>query len=226
MEDVVIIVLVFFIAFCVFLIMSHNMKKKDEFTRFMKLNKISGGFFTLLELRGKIKNREIAFKQRKIGHGKHQRRINQMEISVNNCQNITLELKPELGGNAFSYKLLNDLVKKANNAIKKIAQVKDIQIGDKKFDDSFIIKAENEEEAKAVLVPEIRSQMLQLKKTKGGFLDIGNASNYFHLEISGDKITFKRYDFILDCAYYGKALKMLFELAEKIEKLSDEDVGA
>ncbi len=37
----------------------------------------------------------------------------------------------------------------------------------------------------------------------------------------GDKIIFKRYDFILDCAYYGKTLKMLFELAEQIESFSE-----
>jgi hypothetical protein len=60
--------------------------------------------------------------------------------------------------------------------------------------------------------------MLQLKSPKKGWIGTGTPIRYFSLEIDRNGLKFTRDDTIIDKEYYARVFKLLFELAETVEK--------
>ncbi len=113
---------------------------------------------------------------------------------------------------------MGDLFAKARNKIKDKFNVKDFIIGDKKFDDTFLISGGPEEDIKNILNPTLRNKILNLKQPKinSGTFTAQNF-HYFKLYATPDYILVERRDNSLDNNYYEEILKMMADFAHTIE---------
>lgn len=208
------------ILFLVLLFFIYQRRRKaeiDRFAQFVKLKNVSDSI-TNPRFNGKIGDRTVNIAQKDRKKGRAVLVDTMIRLSIKRPPNFFLELEPEMRQTFSSLKMLDDMAKKVAMKMNESSKLPDIKIGDKEFDDAFLVRANNPEKIRQILSPELRRQMLELKMTKQGFMPMDGPALFFFLEVKAQEIIFIRRDDILDCNYYGKAIRMLFDLAELIEK--------
>jgi hypothetical protein len=201
----------------------YTRKKAQELANILNLKDLTQGFFGLIYLSGKLRNREVTFQHKwKRGYRNTKVYYTLITIPANTNSGLKLSLSPELSTDSFSYGFLNKLVewiKIALNRLEdKMLSKKKIIIDDQKFDRAFAIYGNPETLIRQILSKSFRNQMLQLKSPKKGWIGTGTPIRYFSLEIDRNGLKFTRDDTIIDKEYYARVFKLLFELAETVEK--------
>lgn len=210
--------LVLIFCICYILYLKNRAKKIGEFANFMKITNRNPSLFSLPRFTGKIRDKNISIFQKTTGSGKYKKRFTIIELPVKNSNDFSLELSPEFNTQITSFNSINSLLSKVKEKIKGAVKVQDIKIGDKNFDETFVVKGSPENIVKIILNRKTRSLMLGLKNPKPNFFEGNtNYSRFFKLKITSGKIYFEKKGHSLDCQYYSKTLDMLFCLIDEIE---------
>ncbi|MGM0600817.1 MAG: hypothetical protein ACQETH_13485 [Candidatus Rifleibacteriota bacterium] len=200
----------------------YTRKKAQELANFLSLKDLTQGFFGLIYLSGKLRNRKVLFQHKwRRGYRNSKVYYTHITIPVNTSSGLKLSLSPEVSHDSFSYGFLNKLVEQIKIALNrfedKILSRKEIVINDQKFDRAFAIYGGPQDLIRHILSKPIRNQMLQLKSPKKGWISINSPIRYFSLEINRNGLRFTRDDTMIDKEYYARVFKLLLELAETIE---------
>jgi hypothetical protein len=165
---------------------------------------------------GEIEGHKIILYQKE-GFGENVPNETLLKLELQKNAPLTLSLTPEISQDFSSIGFLNKLGNQAKRKLSNKSKIPEIKTRNKAFDNAFFIQGTPSTRAKELLTPDICQKMLELKTTKKPFIAVDTEKLYFELTIEPKQIVFNRKEDRLDAEYYKKAIKLLLQIAKKLE---------